>query len=126
MNNEVLPNLIAFVLAVIGGFGGLAAFLKVTSDNAKSVGDGAKSVSDGAKTVVELMSEQVASNSRRIDDLEVYVSHFDAWADRLLDILDRAVTMLPEALRVQFESEAHTLKSTRPRRSREERKEADG
>jgi hypothetical protein len=116
MGETSIANLVALIVAVLGALGGLAAFLKVTSDNARSVGEGAKSVSDGAKTVVDLMNERITSNEGRLDSLEDYVVHFDVWADRLLDILDRAITMLPDALRTQFESEATKIKTTRPKR----------
>ena len=120
-----VPLLVAVLIAVIGGLGGLAAILKVQGENTNSLASGAKAVSEGAKNVVELMGErldeteaQVAINSDRIAVLEAHVTSFDSWADRLLSILDRAITMLPEALRSQFESESNELKASRPKRSK--------
>ena len=119
-----MPVLVAVLIAVVGGLGGLAAILKVQGENTNSLAAGAKAVSEGAKNVVELMSErmdesevQISANSARLDTLEDYVANFDSWADRLLSILDRAITMLPDALRGQFESESHELKRTRPKRT---------
>ena len=120
-----VPVLVAVLIAVIGGLGGLAAILKVQGENTNSLAIGAKAVSEGAKNVVELMGErldeteaQISINSDRIAVLEAHVTSFDSWADRLLSILDRAITMLPDALRSQFESESNELKASRPKRSK--------
>lgn len=53
-----------------------------------------------------------------MDSLEEYVAHFDELADRLIDMLDRAITALPDALRAQFELEAEAQRAARPRRTR--------
>jgi len=125
MGDEAVPTIIAVIVAIIGGLGGIAAILRVQSDNTNSLASGAKAVSEGAKNVVELMGErldeteaQIAINSDRLAVLEAYVTSFDSWADRLLSILDRAITMLPDALRSQFESESSELKASRPKRSK--------
>ena len=125
MTSELLPILVAIIAAILGGLGGFAALMKVQSDNSTSVATSAKAVSDGAKTVIELMDARIEEteahakqNTERIETLEVYVSHFDAWADRLIGILDRAITMLPDALRSQFESESAELKQSRPKRTK--------
>jgi hypothetical protein len=125
MGDETVPTIIAVIVAIIGGLGGMAAILRVQSDNTNSLASGAKAVSEGAKNVVELMGErldeteaQIAINSDRLAVLEAYVTSFDSWADRLLSILDRAITMLPDALRNQFESESNELKASRPKRSK--------
>lgn len=125
MGDETVPTIIAVIVAIIGGLGGIAAILRVQSDNTNSLASGAKAVSEGAKNVVELMGErldeteaQIAINSDRLAVLEAYVTSFDSWADRLLSILDRAITMLPDALRSQFESESSELKASRPKRSK--------
>jgi hypothetical protein len=125
MNSDsVIPVIVAILAAILGGLGGIAAILKVQSDNSSSVASGAKAVSEGAKTVIELMGERMDAaeshanlNTERIESLEIYAAHFDAWADRLIGILDRAITMLPDALRAQFESESSDLKINRPKRA---------
>lgn len=118
-----LPVAVAVIIAVLGALGGLAAVLKVQSDNSSSVATGARAVSEGAKTVIDLMNDRLddteahaEANTKRIDALEDYIAHFDDWADRLLDMLDRAITVLPDALRVVFETEASALKQSRPKR----------
>lgn len=121
-----LPIFVAVLIAILGALGGIAAIMKVQSDNSSSVAVGAKAVSEGAKTVLDMMNERLddqeahsEANTVRLDALEAYVVHFDEWADRLLDILDRAITMLPDALRSQFETEATSLKATRPKREQQ-------
>jgi len=123
--SEAIPVVIAIIAAILGGLGGVAAILKVQADNSSAVAGGAKAVSEGAKNLIDLMNDrmdegeaQIAANTARLDTLEEYVTHFDAWADRLIGILDRAVTMLPDALRAQFEVETKDLKESRPKRTK--------
>jgi ABC-type transporter Mla subunit MlaD len=129
--DSAIPVVVAIIAAILGGLGGVAAILKVQSDNSSSVATGASAVAEGAKTVIDLMSDRLdenealaQANTKRLDALEDYVSHFDAWADRLLAILDRAITALPDALREQFAGEADSLKLARPKREAGQRAKA--
>jgi hypothetical protein len=128
---DAVPVLVAIIAAILGGLGGVAAILKVQSDNSSSVATGASAVAEGAKTVIDLMSERIdeteahaAANTKRLDAMEDYVSKFDAWADRLIVILDRAVAALPDALRTEFEQEAADLRHARPKREAAQRAKA--
>lgn len=111
-----LPVIVSLVVAILGAIGGLAAVLKVNADNSNTLAGGAKSVSEGAKTVVDMMVERMDEQDARVESIELYVAHFDVWADRLIDILDRAITLLPDAMRKDFEIESRNLKHTRPNR----------
>lgn len=126
-----LPTIIAVLIALIGGLGGIAAIMKVQGDNSESATSAAKSITEGAKTLIEMMNDRLdeneahsQANTKRLDALEDYVSHFDTWADKLLSILDRAITLLPETLRAQYEGEASAVKNARPKREAAQRAKA--
>lgn len=118
MESSGVAIIVSLVIAVVGGFGGLAALFKVSSDSSNSVASGAKSVSDAASGVVEMMSERMDAQEARVSVLEDYVVHFDSWADRLLGILERSIMLMPDVMRAQFEAEVAALKASRPVRGR--------
>ena len=109
--NEALPIFVSIIIAILGSIGGVAALLKVSAENSNTV-------ADGAKKVVDLMDGRLADSEKRLDSLEAYIEHFDAWADKLLDILDRAITKVPDSLREELVQESNKLKNIRPRRGR--------
>lgn len=118
MDSSAVAIVVSLIVAALGAIGGVAALLRVNSDNSSSVASGAKSISEGAKTVVDVMIERMDAQEGRMDSLEEYVSHFTDWADRLIDMLDRSITALPDALRTQFRAEEEALRLSRPKRSR--------
>ncbi len=104
-----LPVLVAVIVAILGSIGGVAALLKVNADNSNTV-------SDAAAKVVEMMDKRLDEQDERLKAVETYVEHFDVWADKLLNILDRAISKLPETVKDDFITESNVLKSQRPRR----------
>ena len=65
-----------------------------------------------------MMDKRLDEQEIRIESLETYMENFNVWADRLLSILERAITLMPDVLREQFFAETEELKITRPRRSK--------
>lgn len=104
-----LPILVSVMIAIIGSLGGFAALMKVSSDNSRTV-------SEGARTVVDMMSERLDDTERRIDALEGYAARFDAWGDKVIHLLNRAIDSMPEPPRESFRAEASDAASSRPRR----------
>jgi hypothetical protein len=102
-----IPLVIAVVIAIIGSLGGFAAILKVNSDNSNTV-------ADGATKVVVMMERRLEEAEERLQALEEYHEHFDNWVDRLVDILDRTIKAMPDAIRDQFATEAATHRLDRP------------
>ena len=111
MPESYVPALVAVIVAVGGSFAGVAALLRVTSDNTKTI-------TDSAINVVELMQARINENSARLDILEDYAARFDEWGDRLISILDRAVQAMPAGEQPPFQVEVDTIKVTRPRKTR--------
>jgi hypothetical protein len=101
--------LVSVVIAIIGSIGGFAALMKVNADNSKTI-------SEGAVNVVEMLQEQVAANTKRLDALEGYASRFDDWADKVTTLLHRAIEAMPEPPRESFREEATSIHQARPKR----------
>lgn len=108
---DAAPLYISIVIAILGSIGGVAALLKVSAENSNTV-------AEGAKKVVDMMETRLVDSEKRLDSVEAYVEHFDAWADKLLDILDRAISKVPDTLKEDFTNESNVLRNSRPRRGR--------
>jgi len=107
--NEALPALLAILIAVIGGAGGIAALMKVNADNSKVV-------SEGATSVVKMLRDQVADLDARLSMLEQYADAMEGWSERVLDLTVKAIESLPEVDRDPFRFEHDSLALSRPRR----------
>lgn len=107
--NDTIPVLVAIIVAVLGSFGGVAALVRVNADRNNTL-------TETASKVVAMVNDQLDDHNKRLDALEEYVSHMDSWADRLLDILDRAIAMISPSDAVPFIEETRFLKSERPKR----------
>jgi hypothetical protein len=116
MDSEVVPTIVAIVLALVGGAGGFAALLKVNADNSKTV-------SDGAASVVKMLRDEIASMDDRLRSVEQYASDMEDWGAKMVELVERAVDMLPEPYRIPFRSEADRLGASRPRRRKTDRSE---
>lgn len=106
---ETFPTMLAVVIALIGGAGGIAALMKVNADNSKVV-------SEGATNVVRMLREQVGDLDERMGTLEQYAQEMEVWSERVLHLTEKTIDAVPEVLRDPFRSEHAILASSRPRR----------
>jgi hypothetical protein len=71
---------------------------------------------DVVRLVREEMAKQMESTNERISVLEETVTAWDGWADRVLEILDRAVGLLSEEQRSALLPDIDHARETRPPR----------
>ena len=116
MSGEI-PLLVSLMIAIVGSIGGFAAMMKVSSENSRTV-------SEGAKNVVEMMTARLDDTERRLDALEGYAVRFEAWGDKVVQLLHRAIEAMPEPPRESFRAEADSLASARPRRRADDSRHA--
>lgn len=108
-----LPVIIASLVALVGALGGVAAFMRAGADRSKVI-------VDSAETVVEMLRDQVNSLDSRLSTVEGAVVQWETWAERVLTLLDRAITLIDETHRKDVAVEAARLKSERPGRTRQQ------
>lgn len=124
MNFE--PGVIAAIVTSVSGLVvGLAALRKASSETRKNDADASGAIVDSASDVVKMLREQMAAQqeqihemSVRVQALEVTVGSWESWAEKVLQLLDRAVAMLEEEQRQRLMQEVADVKQTRPIRSR--------
>lgn len=114
------------VLTVAGGsLVGLAALVtalrKAGPEADKSGAEATAALLGASKEVVALLrqqmdeqAERLAVTDSRVEALEATVMAWDGWADRVLDILDRAVGMLSEEQRAALRPDIEHARETRP------------
>lgn len=107
--DESIPITVSVIIALLGSLGGLAALLKVNADRANIV-------TDASTKVVTMVSSQLEDHSKRLDILEAYTDQLNGWADRLIDVLERAIAALPPPVDAPFHLEVDELKKERPKR----------
>ena len=101
----------------------LAAVIGAIATLRKSGGEGAKAVSEGAGDVVTAAMQVVRQLEDRVDALEAKVRKlermsdlWDAWADRIVGLLERVFIDLDGPRKREFIGEAEALRATRPKR----------
>lgn len=115
----------AFIGAIVAALGGVAAFYRAGADRSNVM-------VETAETVVGMLREEVtrldnrleqlnAQTNARIGSLEVTVGQWESWAERVLSLLDRAISMLDAANRALIEAEAERVRATRPMHSNAKR-----
>ena len=109
MADGQITLLVGIIIAVLGSIGGFAALMKVNADNSKTV-------SEGATNVVKMLREQVDELDARLGLLEQYADEMDAWSQRVVDLLAKAVNALEAEQRDPFAVDAASLVRSRPRR----------
>ena len=98
---------IAVIIAIVGGGTGFAALINAwrtsgpTAD--KYTADASATIVGGANDVVTMLREQMADLHSRLDQaearillLETEVGTWEVWAERVLDLLDRALGMMAD------------------------------
>jgi hypothetical protein len=107
--NEYAPLLISVVIAIFGSLTGIAALLKVNADRSNIV-------TEASTKVVAMVSDQLDDHAKRLESLENYNEQLNAWADKLIEILERAVASLPPQTQSPFQLEVNEIKKARPRK----------
>lgn len=114
------------VLTVIGGsLAGLAALRRSGRESDKLAAEATSTIVGSAGDVVTMLREQMADLHSRLDQaearillLETEVGTWEAWAERVLDLLDRALGMMAEKQRADLRPDVEEVKATRPLRRR--------
>lgn len=106
MTTDVLPTLIALVIAVVGAGGGMAALMRVGSDRDKSQ-------AEAASTVVTMLRQQVLDMDKRLDELEAHIDSLNDWADRVMALVESLLGNGNGDVKLQ----ARDLAKSRPRRN---------
>lgn len=111
---QIDPVLIGTIIAAVGGLTGFAAFRKSGAERSNII-------VNSATDVVQLMHDQLVQMQAEVEDirnrvaaLEAEVGAWKAWSNRVLDILDRAVSMLDPQQRKKIADEAERVKRQRP------------
>jgi hypothetical protein len=118
-------SIITIITIVAGSLAGLAAVIKATREVDKSKADAGATIVSSAADVVEMLREQMSDMKCRLDNaeerlllLEKTVGTWEAWAEHVLDILDRALGMMAEEQRNRLTKDVEEVRRTRPPRSR--------
>jgi hypothetical protein len=119
-----IDGIIIAAITVIGGsLAGIAALLKAGKEASKSSAEAANVLVDASGDVVKMLRENMADMRSRMDREEDRISHlegvvgsWEGWADKVLDILDRAMSMLAEEQKTNLQREVERAKKTRPPR----------
>ena len=118
---------VPIVVAIVGSVGavvtGIAAWRKADKEAGKLSAEATTVIVGSAEDVVKLVREQLSEMSQRerIRDerlltLEQQVGTWEGWAERVLDILDRALDLLSESHRATLEPDVREVKAARPLR----------
>lgn len=109
------PVLVAEILifvAIVGGMAGIAAFVRTNADKTKTV-------AEAGDIVMKMMERRLVDLEARLHIVENHIVAFEAWADRLIELLDKSMTYIhDDNERVRMEAELKVLKKTRPVRNR--------
>ena len=111
------------LITVVGGGGllGWAALRKSGKEADKYNAEAASTLVGAADDVVRLLRDEMAkqaarqeSTDARVEALEHTVIAWDGWADRVLDILDRAFGLLTAEQKATLLSDVTQARETRP------------
>ncbi len=122
--NDIVASLplIASFLTALGGLAvGVVALRKAGAEQRKADADAGGVLIDSAGDVVRLLREQMAAQqtqitemSARLMSLEQTVGSWESWAERVLELLDRAVGMLEEEQKQRLAGDVAEVKKARP------------
>jgi len=115
------PIVVAFITAAGGSLIGWAALRKSGAEAKKSSADASSTIVDSASEVVKILREQMvaqglalSATNARVMQLEITVGTWEGWAEKVLDLLDRALAMLEEEQRAKIQADVAVVKKTRP------------
>src|SRR5574343_281990 len=113
------PIIVALITA--GGLGGWAALRKSASEADKAAADAANAIMDAAEKAVSVVSRRleeaehrVAEAERRIVALEEQVGLWEDWAERVLGVLDQAISLLGDDHAAKLRVDVDAVKHDRP------------
>ena len=108
---------IAALLTVVGAvLGALVTLRRSGGDSAKAVSEGAGDVVTSAMNIVRLLEGRVSELETKVHKLERMSDLWDAWADRIVGLLERVFVDLDVPRKREFIGEAEALRATRPKR----------
>lgn len=121
---DLTPIIITFITIVGGGtIAGLFALRKSNKEADNQQAQAAANMVSAADDVVVLMRSQMAEQTAkieamdgRIETLETAITAWDGWADRVLEILDRAFGMLTDEQKAGLLEDVESARGTRPPR----------
>lgn len=107
------------IVAAIGGVSG--AVFTAWANRRRSTAESDKVIVESATDVVTLMREQITQMRQDFEDirarvsaLEAEVGAWKAWSNRVLDLVDRSISMLDPQARHEISAEAERVKRQRP------------
>lgn len=116
-----VPVLVAIIAGVGGILTGVAALRRAGAEADEHSAGATGVLLGGATSVVTLLRQQmdeqaesIRATSRRLEALEIAVGQWEGWAERVLDLLDRALSMLESEQQAHLQAEVEEAKRTRP------------
>lgn len=121
---DLLPILSGVAIAVIGSGAGWAAWRRASSESEKDRASASRDIVGGAGDLAKLLREQMAEMDDRLERVEYSVGLWENWAERVLDLLDRALGMIASEHAAAFRAEVEEAKRTRPARNHQAREDS--
>jgi hypothetical protein len=122
MTFDITAVMVAFI-TVVGGGGliGWAALRKSGKEADKYNAEAASTLVSSASDVVGMLHEQMVEQQKRqeitdarVEALEHTVIAWDGWADKVLEILDRALGMLTKEQKADLLPDVKQVQESRP------------
>ena len=114
MGDVSWPTVVALVVAVIGGMGGIAALMRSGADQSKTFSESAQIVVDIMKDTTKELAARLAATEERTTAIENELMAVQHWGNRVLDVLDRAIALIPTPAQTEFQAEAEKLREHKP------------
>ena len=121
MSEGSIVSIVVAFLAFVGV--GLAALRKSKSESDKATGEAAAAIAGASGDVVKMLHDEMRDlrqrenrTEDRITALENAVVSWEGWAERVLNLLDKAMEMLAEEQRRHIAADVERVKATKPMR----------
>lgn len=103
--------------ALVAIIGGLAAALTGIGAYLRSGADRDNVIVESAETVVAMLTTQLSALDGRLSAVEGTVLSWESWAERVLQLLDRTISMLDAEHKAEVARLASVIRDERPMRS---------
>jgi len=114
------PTVIAILVAILGGLGGVAALRKSGAEEAKVITDAAATTVGILRGEFDDLRHQVEVLEPlrdRVTEIELELGRFEEWGTKVLDVLDQAIRGNPPGeLHDVLQHLADDLRHTKPHR----------